>query len=153
MIESTVANVPIFIQIAFGAIAVVGVLLLLAALLRRFRNAVRHRLPQPFLGDGSNIEWAEQKRLEILVGQFSHEQQIESPSTERSDQGPGVDHGPHSPKISSDGIRGESEKTPRENPSGEVEAELIRAWIANTDHDDDGWAERVLGDYELSDET
>lgn len=37
------------------------------------RNVLRYRLPQPFLGDGSNVEWAEQKRAEIAAGGIAYE--------------------------------------------------------------------------------
>ena len=153
MIESIVANVPIFVRVLVGTIAVVGVLLSLGVLVRWLSNAVRHRLPRPFLGEGSNIEWAEQKRLEIAAGLYSPEQHQEWPNQKRHDQGSGADHVSHSTRQSSDKSRGEFVSDSRKNQTGDPEEKPHRAWLVEPDHIDTRWAERLLGNQEPPEET
>ena len=107
------------------------------------KNVLRHRLPKPFLGDGPNLEWAELKRAELK----ETTEEPEVLSTTPKDLGSSVTSSgipqadTYGPQFGRDG---------GDNPHITLEhtidhESLLQAWLAETGHIDDEWAEKLLG--------
>jgi hypothetical protein len=108
------------------------------------RNVLRHRLPKPFLGDGSNVEWAEQKRAEIAGVQLAA-----VPMTSQSNEAIPWMAGEHlkfraSNREDGDGRHPERESLV-ESLSSEDDRLLLMTWLESTSHRDDAWVHNLLG--------
>jgi hypothetical protein len=145
------------------------------------------RTPRPFLGEGSNREWAERKRAELEAGHLAPDtpphleprqaiawwkgdQPAGAERTEEdlalanrpgtSSEGDGrVDPAPAStdrPLVAAAGLPGadgraglqppSSVPAPAiEPPSNDLERELLESWLNGSGHNDDAWAEKLLG--------
>jgi hypothetical protein len=131
------------------------------------RIALIMRIPKPFLGEGSNREWAEQKRAELEAGQLAPDtpphlqpQQAiawwkggEAEHQAARDPASG-DGQPESPSGSSPSDRDGHRRNPApavetlpaiEPPSDEIERALLESWLNGSGHSDDAWAEKLLG--------
>ena len=110
------------------------------------RNVLRHRLPKPFLGDGLNVEWAEQKRVEIAAGGFANDPEMINDDghsdVTASDRGLETD----SRGISIGGRGNHSYKDSPESLNKINEEDLLRSWLSDSAHTDDEWAKKLLGD-------
>lgn len=102
------------------------------------------RMPRPFLAEGSNVEWAEKKQAE-LAAQRSRGQR-KADTQQAPERGPTVSPA-HSAEPRAEG-NGEHpmtvEMTPEIQRSDDQDT-LLRAWLNATDHQDDGWAEKIIG--------
>lgn len=146
MIRELFGSLPILVQLIVGLAAISGVVLLAGAVFRWFRNAIRFRMPQPYLGYGPNIEWAEQKRREIAAGQYAHGEHTQLSDGELPEHGVGVEHGQHSPDAALTGIRPDFENNVGKSSKSEVIMTSTQAQSAAFDYDDEQWAERILRD-------
>ena len=129
-------------------LAIVGAGFIGFVITRWIRNVLRHRLPQPFLGGGSNVEWAEQKRAEIAAGGIAYEPDLIDVSM-HSD----IEVTDHDSDFQSSGnsIGGNGSHSKKDSPkaSGSINAdELLHSWLSNSGHTDDDWAEKLFGDKE-----
>ena len=140
-----------------GIAATVGILLPVAAVLVVLivwwvKNVGRHRIPRPFLGEGPNVEWAEMRRAELTEAKQGH--------------GPAESHSKNSLADGMDGpeskntlhVHGSKESgkdalgsLPQDMAKGDEE--LLKAWLGETGHLDDAWAEKLLGRRAMDDET
>ena len=107
------------------------------------KNVLRHRLPRPFLGDGPNLEWAELKRAELKAAMIKTEDLSTtskySGSSVSSGSIPGADT--YGPQFGRNG-----EGNPLVTLEHTIDHEsLLQAWLAETGHIDDEWAEMLLG--------
>jgi hypothetical protein len=125
------------------------------------------RTPKPFLGEGSNREWAEQKRAELEAGHLSpdtppHLVPSQAISWWKGDRdgeqpqggapavaevqaadGPRAESGTHLP---ADDDAHQPELVPAiEPPSDEIERAQLESWLNGSGHSDDAWAEKLLG--------
>lgn len=116
------------------------------------KNVGRHRIPRPFLGEGPNVEWAEMKRAELASGEQEY--------------GPEEPHSSYSPAGVLDGLESENQLLAHDSKENGRDApgsipqdvakgndELLTAWLEDTGHFEDEWAERLLGDQEHTKET
>ncbi len=107
------------------------------------KNVLRHRIPKPFLGDGSNMEWAELKRSELMATTIGPKDL----STTSKDVGS---------SSSSSGILqadtyglqfgrngGDSPHLALENTIDDDS--LLQCWLDSTGHSEDAWAKKLLG--------
>ena len=143
MSKELVGSLPIIVQLFLGVIALISVLLLARNILRRLGNAIRARMPQPFLGGGSNIDWAEQKRAEIASGLHSHAEVVSFSDGEWSKQSERVMEGQSTPAAAPTRDRSESEDSLSESSRGEVNVMTTQSGPAIADYDD-YLAERIL---------
>jgi len=125
------------------------------------------RTPKPFLGEGSNREWAEQKRAELEAGQLSPDtpphlvpsqaiswwsggrdgepEQAEAPAVA------GVEAGDarlaeSAGQLPADDDGHQPDVAPAiETPADEIERALLESWLNGSGHSDDAWAEKLLG--------
>ena len=107
------------------------------------KNVLRHRLPKPFLGEGPNLEWAELKRAELKATTI----EPEDPSTTSKDLGSSVSSS-GIPQADIYGLQlgrngGDSPHLTLEHTIDHDS--LLQAWLAETGHIDDEWAEKLLG--------
>ena len=127
-------------------------------------------VPRPFLGEGSNREWAERKRAELEAGQLStdtppHLVPSQAISWWKGDQHAGQEahggdahvaaaeaqaaDGPRTVsagQMRADGDGHQPEVAPAiEPPSDEIERALLESWLNGSGHSDDAWAEKLLG--------
>jgi hypothetical protein len=127
-------------------------------------------VPRPFLGEGSNREWAERKRAELEAGQLSPDTPprlvpSQAISWWREDQdGKQGAHGGDAHEVEAglqcgDRPRAESAdhlpaggdgQQPHlapaiEPPSDDIERALLQSWLNGSGHSDDAWAEKLLG--------
>ena len=112
------------------------------------RNVLRHRLPQPFLGDGSNVEWVEQKRAEIAAGGIAYDPDLIDDAVHSDFEATDRDLEMQSRGISIGGNGSHSEKDSREGLNSINADELQHSWLSDSGHTDDEWAEKLLGDRE-----
>ncbi len=107
------------------------------------KNVFRHRLPRPFLGDGPNLEWAELKRAELKATTI----EPEDLSTTSKDLGSSV-LSSGAPQADTYGLQ--FGRNGGDSPHLTLEYtidhdSLLQAWLAETEHIDDEWAEKLLG--------
>jgi len=148
MIKELFGNLPIIVQLFVGLAALFGVALLAGAFLRLFRNVIRFRMPQPYLGNGPNIEWAEEKRLEIAAGQYRRNEDAQLPNGELLDHGVGVEHGQHSLDAAPPEIRPDLEDNGGKSSESEVIMTSTPIRPATQSYNDGRWAERILRNRE-----
>ncbi len=115
------------------------------------KNVLRHRLPKPFLGDGSNLEWAELKRAELKATTM----EPEDLSTTSNDLGSSI---PSSGVPQADTYGLQFGRNDGESPQLSLEHtidhdSLLQAWLAETEHNDDEWAKKLLGKEGSTEET
>ena len=104
--------------------------------------AVLVRIPSPFLGEGSNKEWAERKRAELEAGELHPQPRIYQPSEAirwMPDKEIGVSAAGAAPSGSEDG------NIEIELPIAEKDETLLQSWLDSTGHSEDGWAKKLLG--------
>lgn len=137
------------ITIVAAAVILLPVIVVLGSLLVWWvKNVGRHKFPQPFLGEGSNAEWAESKRAELAEGGPDFDPQLsqfEGPIIVPSD---GIESKSHSLTLDSVESRDNGDKSGR--MVHEASNELMQQWLEETGHTDDDWAEKLLGDREPS---
>jgi len=107
------------------------------------KNVLRHRLPKPFLGHGSNLEWAELKRAELKATTI----EPVDLSTTSKDLGSSV-LSSGIPQADTYGLQfgrngGNSPHLAFEHTIDHNS--LLQAWLAETEHIDDEWVEKLLG--------
>ena len=136
-----------FIASVLGAILVVGMLLdglfLDGNGFTWIRIAMAMHIPSPFLGHGSNQEWAQKKRAEIRGRTSDSPQRTHQPSEviprvpEQRSQPPGgnSDHKPSQYAAAVEAF---------EQILDEDEEHLLRSWLESTGHSEDDWAEKIL---------
>ena len=112
------------------------------------RNVLRHRLPKPFLGDGSNVEWAEQKRVEIAAGGIASDPEMINEAGHSNIEATDSDLEIESRGASIGGNGIHSEKDLPEGPNEINKDDLLHSWLSDSGHSDDEWAEKLLGDRE-----
>ncbi|MCH8878192.1 MAG: hypothetical protein IIA89_15480 [Chloroflexi bacterium] len=115
------------------------------------KNVLRHRLPKPFLGEGPNLEWAELKRAELKATTI----EPEDLSTTLKDLGSSVSSS-GIPQADTYGLQfgrngGDSPHLTLEHSIDDDS--LLQAWLAETGHIDDEWAEKLLGKKGSTEET
>jgi len=133
--------------VCLGFVGISAVILMAAAagagVLKRLGQAILGRMPKPFLGVGSNREWAEQKRAELEVGQLSPD----TPQNLNPSQA--ITRWRGDKQIEQDApvaAGGNGHQPPAiEPPSGDVERALLESWLNGSGHNDDAWAEKLLG--------
>jgi len=101
------------------------------------------RFPKPLLADGANTEWAEKKKAEIASHRKKkHAIGQEAPSTEAAPLAPPVSAsmppGPErgQPLVPID--------VPFTTDDADGDASLLQSWLAETGHQDDEWAHKIL---------
>ena len=107
------------------------------------KNVLRHRLPKPFLGDGPNLEWAELKRAELKATTIK----TEDLSTTSNGLGPSVSSSiiPQEDTYGSQFGRNGGDNSQIILEETIDHESLLQAWLAETGHSDDEWAEKLLG--------
>ena len=133
--------------------ALMGVAIIAAGItgfmiIRWIKNLLRHRLPQPFLGGGSNVEWAEQKRAEIAAGGFAYDPDLIDDPVRSDFEATDSDLEIDSRGVSIGENGNHSEKDLPEGPNGINKDDLLHSWLSDSGHTDDEWAEKLLGDRE-----
>ena len=112
----------------------------------RLSPRIGRLLPKPFLGEGSNMEWAEEKRRELEASgrKVEFEYQNSEP--------PGHATGGRSMRNPSDGplddyliVRASTRPLHSTKHEG-----LLQSWPDRTVHSDDAWADRVLRGREIT---
>ena len=102
-------------------------------------------MPQPFLGEGYNLEWAEQKRAEIIAGRRKKGRDdlpsgdilhVAAPESREASQPPGTTGEIGRPLL---------ESLPVEASIDEEEEMLLVSWLEKSGHQDDVWAEKLIG--------
>ena len=111
------------------------------------------RVPRPFLGEGSNKEWAERKRREIHAGALAAKPHVYEPSE-------AIPWFPTKGQSTDIGDIALGEDGKREEPSGEAgvaaidseaQRRLLESWLGNTGHSEDGWAQKLLAKRQTRD--
>ena len=98
------------------------------------------RTPKPFLGEGSNREWAERKRRELTEGELAPGPRIYQPNEAIPWMRPEAEIASEaSGPANSNGQDLEVPETIEEHEK------LLESWLSETGHSDDAWAERLLG--------
>lgn len=69
-----------FGDIALVVAALIAAVVILRSIARWARHVIAQWLPRPFLGDDSNMEWAQPKRIELSAGIFDWSKHIPSES-------------------------------------------------------------------------
>lgn len=102
-------------------------------------------VPRPFLGDGSNKEWAERKRAELEARLEVDGAPHLKPGEAIALWGGGRVDG--SAKMGSAGADGELKvaEVAIEPPGGDADRALLKAWLEGSGHGDDAWAEKLIG--------
>ena len=136
------------VQIILGALSLIGVVLLVKIILWWVKNVVRHGLPKPFLGDGSNVEWAEQKRSEIAAGGIAYDPEMIDDARHSDARASESDLETESRGVSIGGNANHSEKNSSGSLNSISEEDLLHSWLSDSSHADDEWAEKLLGDRE-----
>lgn len=141
----TLEGLPQIAGIFLTALVLVVLLTVVRVFVWWAKNVVRHRLPKPFLGEGSNKEWADLKRAELKAGGLDLAGSANG--TFRGNQWMGDDGTGMSDLTATSGIsdRLRDRRTIIEAPVGVNEQSLLRDWLAETGHVDDEWAEKLLG--------
>ena len=142
------SSTPVSARIVLGALSLIGVVLLVRILIWRVRNVVRHRLPKPFLGEGSNVEWAEQMRFEIAAGRIVHDPEMIDVAGNSDVKASDSDPKTESRGVSIGGNGNHSEKNSSGSHNSINEDDLFHSWLSDSSHADDEWAEKLLGDRE-----
>ena len=134
--------------VIFLAIALAAVLILLVRVVWWWvTNVAQHRIPRPFLGEGANVEWAELKRAELEAGGLALEPKDLSVSDFDSES-IGRSRGRTSSLGSRSNANGNDSGQQFENIMSQER--LLQAWLSETGHTDDEWAEKLLGDSRKS---
>ena len=107
--------------------------------------AVLMRIPRPFLGDGHNNDWAERKRAEIVSGAAGL-----GPSANGEESAESQDEKvPAGSEIAGQRIEQHhgSDDARADDPdvNYDDEAALLESWLDSTQHSDDRWAAKLLG--------
>lgn len=151
--NSLLASVPPAVSAALAVIAIIGATLVGLVLIRWVKGALRPWLPKPFLGEGSNVEWAELKGAEIAAGGNTDEEHIGDSTLRHDGRASGYETVEEANRLSvvkngkhSDTSSGESPDIIREN-------DLLSSWLSKAEHPEDQWARRVLGHQEPRKET
>lgn len=135
----------LFVILAVGFLAA-------GLLIWRMRGVLAKRLPQPFLGDGPNVEWAETKRVEISTGvaeAYGEPSEIAKPESNQADSA-NMDLDGDLP-----GSRAKSLEQRNPNSGQSPSAEdliLLDGWLDKTAHPEDEWAKRLLDRSETAEE-
>ena len=104
------------------------------------RIALIMRIPQPFLGEGSNREWAERKPRELTSGELAL-----GPRTYQPNEAlPWLCRETAAAVEASDGAKSNGQD-PAEPETIEEHEKLLESWLKETGHSEDAWAERLLG--------
>jgi len=110
--------------------------------------AILTRIPRPFLGEGSNKEWAERKHRELTEGELAPGPRTYQPSEAIPWMRPEAEIVPEpSGPANSNGQDPEVPETIEEHEK------LLESWLAETGHSEDAWAERLLSKRPTSRET
>ena len=115
------------------------------------KNVLRHRLPRPFLGDGSNLEWAELKRAELMATTIEPEDLSTTSKDVDSSNSSSGNLQTDTYGLQFGGNGGDSPHLALEHTI-DVDS-LLQAWLAETGHIDDEWAEKLLGKEGSTEET
>jgi hypothetical protein len=110
--------------------------------------AVLTRTPKPFLGEGSNKEWAERKRRELTEGELAPGPRIYQPSEAIPWMRTETEIAPEASDPANS--NGQDQEVPE---TIEEHEKLLESWLAETGHSEDAWAERLLGKRPTSRET
>lgn len=110
--------------------------------------AVLTRTPKPFLGEGSNKEWAERKRRELTEGELAPGPRIYQPSEAIPWMRTEAEIAPEA-----SGPANSNGQDPDVPETIEEHEKLLESWLAETGHSEDAWAERLLGKRPTSRET
>jgi len=102
-------------------------------------------MPRPFPGEGDNLEWAEQKRAEMLAGRRKrhrdgppsggHAHALPDPSRE-------LGRPPDTPEEDGRSLR---ESLPIEARLDERDETVLMSWLEKTGHQEDAWATKLIG--------
>lgn len=106
--------------------------------------AIMMWLPSPFLGGGANRDWAERKRAELRERRVGREKQDDlhkepfvrshealEGTQDNSSKG-GRDHAKMNERLFDSALNGD-------------ETALFQSWLERTGHQDDAWAQKILG--------
>jgi hypothetical protein len=157
-------------RLAVG-ISAIGILLVMGLLLDGLllqgngftwlKIALIMRTPRPFLGEGSNREWAEQKRAELEAGHLSPDTPLHLMSSQAISWWMGDSRGKQAGRLDRD-VGSKTDLVPRQHradsdssqaaisasieaPSDDAERGLLESWLNGTGHAEDAWAEKLLG--------
>ena len=113
------------------------------------QNVGRHRIPRPFLGEGPNVEWAEKKRAELAAANLGREPAKSHSAGSSPDPTDELEFDPvlHADRSGENG-RDAASHLPQRPVEGHEE--LLQAWLDETGHADDEWAEKIFNDREKS---
>jgi hypothetical protein len=110
--------------------------------------AILTRIPRPYLGEGSNKDWAERKRRELTEGELAPGPRTYQPSEALPWMRAEAEIAPEaSGPVNSNGQDPEVPETIEEHEK------LLESWLAETGHSEDAWAERLLSKRPTSRET
>lgn len=123
-------NVPLIAKLAFGGAVLISVAVALRVVLWRIQNVLVHRLPKPFLGNDSNMEWAETKRIEIATGALDSKVSTQSANGYQQSR-------PHTLRIE---LNGNGVLLSNETDLDEYQEQLLRPRLAEPGRVDDEWA-------------
>jgi hypothetical protein len=108
------------------------------------RIALAMRFPKPLLADGANAEWAEKKRAELAAQRSRGQRKADTQQAPKRDPTVSPAHSAE-PRAEGNGAHPMTvEMTPEMQRSDDQET-LLRAWLNATGHQDDGWAEKIIG--------
>ena len=141
--SSATSNLSPIGTLLIAAFVICAVISLSVIFLWWIKNVLRHRLPKPFLGEGPNLEWAELKRAELKATTI----EPKDLSTTLKDLGSSVSSS-GIPQSDTYGLQ--LGRNGGDNPPLTLEHtidhdSLLQAWLAETGHIDDEWAEKLLG--------
>ena len=102
------------------------------------------RIPRPFLGEGPNTEWAERKREELVTGYSEVESEtvavdVSTDASNETDMAKPTEAQGFSINLAPD------EELDADYPESVAEDSLLQSWLDGTGHDEDAWAEKLLG--------
>ena len=147
-IAERAAVVPSLIGLGLLLALALDGLLLNGTGLTWLKIALLTRIPKPFLGEGSNKEWAERKRRELTEGELAPGPRIYQPN----EAIPWMRNEPAAALEPDDGAKSNGQE-PHEPETIEEHEKLLESWLADTGHSDDAWAERLLGKRPASKES
>ena len=132
--EILIRSMPLFGQIILGGVVLLLGLVALQVVVWWCRNVLVHRLPKPFLGDDANMEWAETKRAELAQGRLSIDVRKRS----------GNGHPSNDPHSTAAAVRGNKPLLAHRTGFDDDHPALLMAWLTETRHIHDEWAEKLL---------
>lgn len=139
--------------IALIGLAIVGVCVLGFRMIWWIWNIAGYRLPKPFLGEGSNVEWAELKRAEISANMNSVRQDADEAAERMKGDSQQSEIDVRALNPLTDGGEGHSNEQISISLGSNIGDEVLDSWISETGHSEDAWAERLLGKRPTSKET